>query len=543
LKSFLERCLVLCGKFGQYESAPIIILVVIGLFHRLFLFAYYFDEVALMVRNNPDWLTWQYLKVPALSDYLADSLIYLQQTPPLPQLFLGASLKVFSWPDQVSYFLILTNGLISIIAAVLLYRLGFRLTKMKILSLATALLFLLSADLVVIEYNGLGQTIYENCCMIWILLFVMGGVQLLGGNSVRAVVMMSVSTALLIMTRSAYTYFFLVPLILLLAVRPAPFGKCLGIFAVIWIGTHGAWAIKNYLVYDRLSLSTSTWQGANLAKGLVSTGFEQPFREYILTKDFGAPSWFLDYIRADTNIPVWGAKSWRGLPRPVRQKSRTIDERLKGTNRRENSVAFAEYVRQFEPAYVGFALENPAIIALKISRSYELFWAPIRYYGGMYLSLFEVDWVIRRPLDVSRIMQLWITGRLPEDQRIITGKQGNFETRPATLFTVDMFAPLMAILALLAVHLFLPWQSVKEAWLLVRDRTITAGTLTYLNLVLVMGYSFIVFVLVEHGENMRFRLSVEPLIWLCILLMLAASATAARCLINRRKQTIRNGIA
>ena len=526
------------ARIGRSAAAPILLLAGVGLAHRLFLFAWYFDDISLMVRNNPDWLTWQYLTIPALRDHLADSLLYLQQTPPLPQLLLGACLKVFSWPAQVSYILILGNGLISIIAAILLYRLGARFTRTKALSLGMALLFLLNADPVVIEYNSLGQTIYENICMVWILMFVMGGVQLVGDKPLRGAILVSVSTALLIMTRSAYTYFFVAPLILLLLVRPAPFGKCLGIFAVIWAGTHGAWVLKNYLVYDRVSLSTSTWQGANLARGLVSTGFEQPFRDHIINNEFGAPDWFVDYIRSEPVLPIWGAASWRMLPEPVVQQSRVIDARLHGTNRQENSVALAEYVRQFEPAYIDFALENPSIIARKIYRSYELFWVPIRYYGGMFLSLFEVDRVIKRPLNISGILDHWFSGDLPESQRVITGSYGSFETRPATLFTVDLLSPLMAILSLVAVHLFLPYQCVKAGWLWTRDRAVTPGLLLYLNLVVVIGYSTFVFVLVEHGENMRFRLTIEPAIWLCVLLMLdAAIATARRCLAGawRRK--------
>ena len=541
MKSFEERYL---ARSGQSGIAPILLLAGVGLVHRLFLFAYYFDDISLMVQNNPDWLTWQYLTIPALRDNLADSLLYLQQSPPLPQLLLGACLKMFSWPVQVSYTLILTNGLISIIAAILLYQLGARLTRMKALSLGMAVLFLLNADPVVIEYNSLGQTIYENSCMVWILVFVLGGIQLVGEHPLRGAVLVSVSTALLIMTRSAYTYFFVVPLILLLLVRPAPFSKCLGIFAVIWAGTHGAWILKNYLVYDRVSLSTSTWQGANLAKGLVSTGFEQPFRDHIINNEFGAPDWFVDYIRSEPSLPIWGAGSWSMLPAPVVQKSRAIDERLHGTNRRENSVAFAEYVRHFEPAYIDFALENPSIIALKTYRSYELFWVPIRYYGGMYLSLFEVDWVVRRSLNIIGILDQWFSGQLPEEQWIVTGPHGNFETRPATLFTVDMLSPLMAILSLVAVHLFLPYQCVKAGWQWTRDRAMTEGLLLYLNLALVIGYSTFVFVLVEHGENMRFRLIIEPVIWLCVILMLdVVIAAGTRGLTGGGRRKIRNGNA
>ena len=71
--------------------------------------------------------------------------------------------------------------------------------------------------------------------------------------------------------------------------------------------------------------------------------------------------------------------------------------------------------------------------------------------------------------------------------------------------------------------------------MLVRNKKLTARSLTYLSLALTIGYSFFVFVFVEHGENMRFRLSIEPIIWLCIMLMLAAGiATATRRLARKK---------
>jgi len=539
LNNVLGRCRTLAARIGGSETAPVLLLIGVGLAHRLLLFTYYFDDVALMVRDNPDWLTWQYLTIPALREHLADSLLYLQQTPPLPQLFLGIALKVLSWPAHVSYFLILANGLISIVAATLLYRLGVRLTGMKLLSLGIALLFLLNADLVVIEYNSLGQTIYENSCMVWVLLFVTGGVQLTAGQPVRGTVLMAVATALLIMTRSAYAYFFIAPLILLLLARPARWKKCLAIAVAVWLSTHGAWSLKNYLVYDRASLSTSTWQGANLAKGLVSTGFEQPFRAHILRNEFGAPDWFVNHVRSVPTIPIWGEGAWAVLPGPVRQKSGDIDARLDGTNRWENSVALAEYVKYFEPAYTSFAVENPSIIATKLYRSYELFWVPIRNYGGLYLSLFQVDWVIRRSLSIGGILRHWVSGQLPEAQWIVRGKYGHSVARPATLFTIDCFSPLVAILALIAVHVFLPYQCIKESWRSIRGRAVSGKLLMYLNPGLVIAYSTFVFVLVEHGENMRFRLSVEPVIWLCMLLMLAAAHATAKRALHRGKRAAR----
>jgi hypothetical protein len=101
------------------------------------------------------------------------------------------------------------------------------------------------------------------------------------------------------------------------------------------------------------------------------------------------------------------------------------------------------------------------------------------------------------------------------------------------MFTIDVLSPLMALLSLVAVHIFLPFQCAKEGWLAIRTKAIGPEAVLYLNLALVIGYCFLVFVLVEHGENMRFRLSIEPVIWLCMLLMLTATVRRAARLRDR----------
>ena len=149
-----------------------LVILFVGSLHRGVLFYLYFDDLRHLVRTHRDWLTWQYLSVPALSDHFWSSILYLQQTPPIPNMILGAFMHVFGWPFGVAYACIVLQAGISIASAMLLFRLLCRLTRPSPAWCAVALVFLLSSDLLILEYNSLGQTFYENHTMLLLLLLV-----------------------------------------------------------------------------------------------------------------------------------------------------------------------------------------------------------------------------------------------------------------------------------------------------------------------------------------------------------------------------------
>src|SRR5262245_18589521 len=88
---------------GRILPVGYLVIAFAGCLHRGVLFHHYFDDLRRLVRTHTDWLTWQYLSLPALSDHFWSSILFLQQTPPIPNLILGAFMHAFGWPHGVAY--------------------------------------------------------------------------------------------------------------------------------------------------------------------------------------------------------------------------------------------------------------------------------------------------------------------------------------------------------------------------------------------------------------------------------------------------------
>src|SRR5689334_5729610 len=62
---------------------------------------------------NGDWLTWQYLPLDVYRQHFWESLLYLQQTPPLPHVLFAAVARASDWPFGVTHTLLVGQALIS----------------------------------------------------------------------------------------------------------------------------------------------------------------------------------------------------------------------------------------------------------------------------------------------------------------------------------------------------------------------------------------------------------------------------------------------
>ena len=83
-------------------SVGSLLLLGIGVLHRSTLFLVHAVELEQLVSANADWLSWQYLTIDAFSEHFWNSIWYLQQQPPLPNMLFGAMLHVFAWPLGVA---------------------------------------------------------------------------------------------------------------------------------------------------------------------------------------------------------------------------------------------------------------------------------------------------------------------------------------------------------------------------------------------------------------------------------------------------------
>ena len=480
------------------------------------LFWHYFDDLRRLVRTHPDWLTWQYLSLPALQDHFWSSILYLQQTPPIPNLILGAFVHAFGWPFGAAYACIALQTAISIASAMLMFRLLCHLIRPSYLYCAIALGFLLSTDLVVLEYNALGQTFYENLTMLLLLLLVDAFVRLHSSpNAPRIVGWIGLLTACLALTRASFSYFFVIPL-LFLAASPVPKRRLLWFLLPIVL-LHGGWALKNQAIYGTLTLSTSSWQGMNFANGLLRAGQGDAFRASILSDYERMPSFFSSMIQQEGLVHWHTNNIDRHLPSDVKRREESIQEVVGGTNRPENSIGQRLASDLYGQAYLRFLTRNPSVVASKFLASYTIFWQPIRNYGIQFLDLFFVEPVVLDSFRIDQIIAGFANGSLPEPQYVILedtprGKAG----RPGSLFTIPYFPTLMLVVNILVIHLGLP-VLVGVSLLRGRGRILPLGGWLIAAIFL---YAAFVYNLAEHLENMRFRLNVEPLIWILSIMVL-----------------------
>jgi hypothetical protein len=497
-----------------------VLLIIVSATHRLTLFLLHYSDLNALLTDNPDWLTFQYLTVPALRDHLWLSLLYLQQTPPLPNLILGLALQVCQWPFQIAYLLIAGQTLLTLVTATLLFRILYLWQPRYIMfQWIVVLLFVLNTDLLVMEYNSFGQTGYENLAMLLVTALVYVFVKFQQTRDNYYILLLGTLVGLLALTRATYSYVAVVVFGMLLVDQRRRLLQ-LGLFAAVVLLLQGGWALKNYLIYDYFAISTSSWKGGNLAVGLDRAGFGEPFKRFILHESQDLPDWFVQLIK-DHGLVYWSQDTILNnyIPDEFLQQDEAIKTLLKGTQRPQNSIAQRVLFDTYALAYQQFLINSPELIWAKLVTGYEYFWQPIKYYSIFYIDLFCVEVVpVKRGL--WETVNALATERTPEKQRIMQGTYrsgvNKFATglKPGDFYTIGRFSNDILLFNLVTLHLMVPLTCLVILGRYLTRKTLDTWESTYVFGSLLYGYAAFAFNLPEFGENMRFRLSVEPIIWL-----------------------------
>lgn len=494
---------------------PYAVLIVVVLVHRIALYMSLRDAFDVLLALHPDHWTWQLLPVALLRDDLATALLYLQQNPPLPQVLAGIVLKAVATPAAAAHVLLAVQGALTLIAALLLQALLARIGMWRWPALLLALLFALSGDVILLEYNSFGQTFYENLCMPLVLGAVWLFLDIVDGRRGAAPWGLGLLVAALALTRASFGYFFLPVTLALLVARVGP--KALLAFLLPVVLLQGGWALKNQILYGYFSLPATSWTGANLAVGVFkrSGGDDTALRAVVLEHPRRYPAWFVAMTR-EKGIAYWQAATYGPyIPADIRVRDADIARALPG-NPEQNSLAQAVVARHLQRAVRDYAIAHPAAFAAGVAQSYRQFWQPIRDYTARFAALLFVA----RPAG-----DIWSDGGLRAFAR------GDFDDywvlqRTRALFLDDSrifsgclhadpfalpYAPLLVYLYnVAALHALGPLLLVAAAWL--RRDAGERGALAFLYLVFL--YGAVVSSIGDHGENNRFRLAIEPLIWL-----------------------------
>ena len=515
-------------------------IVAVVLLHRIAIFAAFHSELREFVEANTDWLTWQYLLPRAMLEHFFASLLYLQQTPPIPNAILGVAELLFGPGSGRTYFCLALQASITAGSAALMLYILHKLTRLRLLPWLFAVVWALGIDNLTMEYNSQGQTFYENLAMLMLLWIVWLFMRWQRHPSVRGAAMLGLAVSLLALTRATFSYFFVVPLLFLLLCRPGR--RQIAAYLLGALLLQGAWCLKNGIIYGHTNLATSSWKGLNLAIGLTRTGHGERLQKFILEHRSNYPDWFVHMTESE-GIVLWelSGKQNKYLPDDLRQRDAQVFSATGGTNRLENFPSIVELSSIYTSVYVAFAWAEPEIILDKFARSYWLMWQPIHTYSSMFLDFFHTMPAEKTaPPDrygsgPAGALERYATLYVSENSNQLMIEHGKFpdlSSRPGPLLTIPYLPGAIGFANLLFFHLgllLIPWlflsrdSSTRE---IRRVLLLLAGTIAYLAVVSSIS---------EHGENMRFRLSVEPLLWInSFLLIFGTFEVCAKVAVRRR---------
>jgi hypothetical protein len=330
----------------------------------------------------------------------------------------------------------------------------------------------------------------------------------------------------LALTRASFGYFFL-PVAVFLVVLGAGRRELL-VFLLPVILLQGGWTAKNYYLYRYFSLPATSWTGSNLLVGVMKRDRSQPeqIRSMIIAHPEDYPRWFTTLTRSEGLIYWGGKRAEPYVPSRVRTTDARIAAQLPG-NPANNTMAQAMVSRLNQRAVLQHARAHPRQFMEGALLSYRLFWQPIREYSRLFTGPLFVGKTAARQWGESGIAG-FLGGEYDRDNvRILQRKRVPFSpadpenldgTRAGSTLSPPHAAFAMYAFNFAAIHLFGPlllvalWMSRKKT-----------GLNWYPLLFLFLAYAYVAAIssIGDHGENNRFRLAVEPVIWLLSVAVVA----------------------
>ncbi len=288
--TFIQRALRALAAFAACR--PIAILAGIGVLHRVLVLSAFRHVLIDFAASRDRILVMQLFPLDVFRQHFWTAMLLLQQSPPLPQIITKIILMIGSWPSGLVQMLCALNGIISIVTACLLYRILCRVTASGAVAFLLTLWFLLSSDLLVLEYDLFGESFHENLAMLCVTASgaVLLGMDKLNGGMRRAAAL-GVLVSLAALSRSSLSYFALVPIVV-------GFGRWRWRWMAAYLAPvlllQGGWSLKNATIYGGFSWETSSWSGYNLAIGLANDRQLPLLCADIAASPTGTyPDWFL----------------------------------------------------------------------------------------------------------------------------------------------------------------------------------------------------------------------------------------------------------
>lgn len=432
------------------------------------IYIYYYNWPYFQQEDTGTFTMW-YLPPDIIREHFAESLLYLRGEPPLPQLFLGTLMKIVGWPFELpidSILLSLATLAVAFLIQSTMLRFGFQ----KILATALATAWCIYPANLGVEIAAFPTAFYEALPGFFFMLALWLCLRCFDGkNRVRWLWLFCLAGAMLSMSRSTLSWIFLLPIFIapfLPSTRRKALAVCLALIVQL------AWSSKNYVVYGQFHLETASDVGQNIFSTIINTGKFDDFYAFSVSRN---PD---DTFIAE-GIPCLYKGDLPCVENHISTQTKERDLALKNqlvTNDRLYGETYImhELSAKIKPLYMDYLLHNPAAAFDMIFRSYQLFWGNI-YWQVSYIPGLDTDPLI---LETNALMEKY------------------------------KWLNIVAIHALGSMALCLIITT------LMRRQPLTSLQTSFLYAALAFGYVAVVSSLGDHGENARYRIDVEPLVWL-----------------------------
>jgi hypothetical protein len=437
--------------------------------------------------------SWQLLPQDLLRNDLVRSLWYLHSQPPLWNAFIGATLQFPHAHGLINIeFVVCTLAL-----TVLLFFTMVELAVPMPLAFVTATLFVISPTTV----------LYENWMYYTypVALLSVGAVwcfaRYVRTKRVRYAAGVGTLLALLALTRASYHLIFVIVGAAAVVVAAPTLTRRRVLVAVgIPVLAVGGLYIKNYVLFGEPA--ASSWLGMNLAHSLLGN---QP-----------------EAVRADVDrgklspqalTPAFiGINSYPFHPSPTGVPALDRPEKAPGVNN-YNNLAYIDVSRQYQKDAVTFIERHPDLYARTVGDAFRTMFVPASDFFGVQIDKQNFA-ELRGALDFEN----GLLGQRDEYRPPAPGELATTaapDARHIAWMLVFAYAASLLAAAVVAVR------SIRR-----RRWSVPGATLVFL--AFVVTFSMFSSNMFELGENMRFRLETDPLVFAAMAALLARAWTFVR---------------
>lgn len=516
----INHKIIRCNELRQNRSLRVglIALLVLGFLHRALQLWLIWPQLASEIAVTSNNQVMELLLKEIMSEHPWWGLWFLQQTPPLPNVVWAAVLMLTQSPFCLAIIFISFQALLSCLTAVAMALLFVRFGASWWLGLTLAALFFFGSDLLLLEYSTMGQFYYEMMSMLLCVLSCHAALSLVRRESLRAALGLGVCVAGLALTRASFSYFWPPVLLWLIYVGFLRKPKLVAAFLLPVFLLHGGWALKNYYVYDYWSWSTSSWGGMNMQQGERNrNGFR--FNQWVAQQPAMCKSPWHEMTASAPRyfflMPVeWGAILPPGvvLPPEVVARDQYIADK-RGTAYGLDSIVARLWAQCLLKEFSQYWRAYPQLLIRGAWRSYQIFWQPIKQFAASqpYPIRPDVDVYsegLHWPRALGDAWQEWSKGYSIRHAPLRLAPLDSSDYSPVRIIALPFFSSFISAMNFAVLHSFPLLMFCAICW---KRHIVWPRGFSFL--LLIYCYLAVLSSIVEYGENMRFRIDVEPVIW------------------------------